>query len=181
VEEAWNEAGHWLSQGRNRDARDRLAQVLRLAPQHGAARQALITLLIEAGDRTEALRLLAEGRNHHPLESWYPRSQAQLHLQNGQPELAATSLQSALTPTSSAEDWALYAGITAKLGRHEESASAWRAGLRSQPDQGAWWIGLGVALERIGQRADALQAYQRASQTRLAPELREYVLSKLSE
>jgi MSHA biogenesis protein MshN len=181
VEEAWREAGQWLAQGRSRDARDRLAQVLKLAPRHDAARQTLITLLIEAGERGEAQRLLAEGRDLHPQEPWYPRALAQLHLQNGRPAQAAASLQSALNASSRAEDWALYAGVAAKLGRHDEAASAWRSALRGQPDQGVWWIGLGVALERLGQRPDALQAYQRAALTQLSPELREFVQGKLAE
>jgi MSHA biogenesis protein MshN len=178
VEEAWREAGQALEQGRARDARGQLLQVLKLAPGHAAARQTLITLLIEAGERGEALRLLAEGRALYPTDPWYPRSQAQLHLQAGQPALAAATLKPALTAASSMDDWALYAGIAAKLGQHDEAASALRSALRGNPAQGTWWIGLGVALERQGQKAEALQAFQRALQTRLPLELREFAEAK---
>lgn len=174
VEDAWREVGQLLERGQAREARARLADLLKLAPGHAAARQTLITLLIEAGDRAAAMPLLVEGRALYPSDPWYPRSQAQLHLQAGQPALAAASLKPALSGGSAAEDWALYAGIAAKLGQHDEAAHAWRAALRSKPDQGAWWIGLGVALERLGQKAEAAQAYQRALQTRLSPELKEF-------
>ncbi|MBI5331608.1 MAG: tetratricopeptide repeat protein [Betaproteobacteria bacterium] len=181
VEEGWRQAGQSLEQGRKQEAREQLRAVLRAAPAHAAARQALIALLIEAGERAEAMRLLDEGRALHPADPWYPRSLAQLHLQAGNPAQAAATLKPALGKASEAGDWALYAGALTKLAHHEEAAAAWREALRGNPNPGAWWVSLGVALEHSGEKADAVQAYQRALQTRLTPELREFAAGKAGE
>ncbi len=179
--EAWRTASRDLEQGRARDARHGLAQVLRLSPAHAAARQALIALLLEWGDKAEALCLLEEGRGLHPADPWYPRSQAQLLLQEGLPVRAANALKPALGKDSPAEDWALYASISAKLARHEEAARAWREALRGHPGAGVWWIGLGVALDQLGQKPEAAQAFQQALQGRLPQELREFAAARAAE
>lgn len=181
VEEAWRQVAQSLEQGRVREAREHLGSLLRLAPGHAVARQTQISLLIEGGERVEAMRLLDAGRALHPADPWYPRSLAQLHLQSGNPAQAAAVLGPGLGKTSEAGDWALYAGALVKLARHAEAAQAWREALRGNPDQGVWWVGLGVALEQVGQRPDAAQAYQRAQQTRLSAELREFAAGKAAE
>jgi tetratricopeptide (TPR) repeat protein len=71
-------------------------------------------------------------------------------------------------------NWALYASTQAKLGKPAEAALAYREALRLDSNQGNWWIGMAVALEKSNARADAGAAYQRALQTRLSGELREF-------
>ena len=181
AEDAWRQAGRLLEQGRNHDARERLESALGLDPKHSAARQSLIALVLETGDRARAEVLLQEGQALHPQDAWYPRGMAQLHMQNGDYTQAAGILKTALAGHADAANWALYAGTLGKLGRQEEAARAYREALRLQPAQGNWWIGLAVALEQTGNRDDAGAAYQRALQTRLGAEMREFAQQKVRQ
>jgi MSHA biogenesis protein MshN len=181
AEEAWRQAGRLIEQGRNHDARERLESVLNLNPGHAAARQSLIALALETGDRPRAEALLREGQTLHPQDAWYPRGMAQLHLQNGDYAQAAGILKAALARHADAANWALYAGTLGKLDRQEEAARAYREALRLQPAQGNWWIGLAVALEQTGHRDDAGAAYRRALQTRLSAEMRDFAQRRVQE
>ena len=181
AEEAWRQAGRLLEQGRNHDAREHLDTALRLDPRHAAARQSLAALVLEAGDRARAEALLSEGQALYPNDAWYPRGLAQLHLQNGDFSQAAGILKAALARRADAANWALYAGTLGKLGKQEESAQAYREALRLEPGQGNWWIGMAVALEQGAGKADAGMAYQRALQTRLSAEMRDFAQRRVQE
>ena len=178
AEEVWRQASRLLEQGRNYDARARLENVLQLDPAHTAARQSLIALVLEAGDAANAEIMLREGLAQHPNDGWYARSLAQLHLQRSDFAQAASILKTALNKRADAANWALYASTVAKLGKPAESAQAYREALRLDPNQGPWWIGMAVALEKSNAKADAGAAYQRALQTRLSGELREFAEQK---
>lgn len=181
ADEAWRQAGQLLEQGRNHDAQTRLELALRLDPGLTAARQKLIALVLGAGDTGSAEALLREGMLQHPDDAWYPRSLAQVHLQRGDFAQAGGILKAALGKHPEAANWALYASTQAKLGKPAESALAYREALRLDPSQGNWWIGLAVALEKSNARADAGAAYQRALQTRLSGELRDYAQQQAIE
>jgi MSHA biogenesis protein MshN len=178
AEEVWRQASRLLEQGRNHDARARLENVLQLDPAHTAARQILIARELETGDGANAESLLRDGLALHPNDAWYPRSLAQVHLQRGDYAQAAGILKTALNKRADAANWALYASTVAKLGKPAESAQAYREALRLDPNQGNWWIGMAVALEKSNAKADAGAAYQRALQTRLSGELREFAEQK---
>jgi MSHA biogenesis protein MshN len=178
AEEAWRQAVQLLEQGRNHDAQARLEFALRLDPGQTAARQKLIALLLEAGNTASAEALLREGMLQHPNDAWYPRSLAQVHLQRGDFVQAGSILKTSLGKHPDATNWALYASTQAKLDKPAESALAYREALRLDPNQGNWWIGMAVALEKSNARTDAGAAYQRALQTRLGGELREFAAQK---
>ncbi|OYY95302.1 MAG: hypothetical protein B7Y41_02000 [Hydrogenophilales bacterium 28-61-23] len=189
AEEAWRQANRMIEQGRNRDAREQLENLLRLEPSHVAGRQRLIGLLLQTGGESNnapensarAEALLREGMALNPNEAWYARSLAQLHLQRGDAAQAAATLKSALAKHPDAANWALYASTAAKLGKPADAALAYREALQSNPEQGNWWIGLAVALEKTGDQNEAGAAYQRALQTRLSAELRDYAQQKTRE
>lgn len=191
AEETWRQADRLLEQGRNHDARVRLETALRLDPEHDAARQSLIALTLEAGNVESAASLLREGIVLHPDDAWYPRSLAQLHLQHGDFSAAADILKSALKALSSrtretrkhsdASDWALYASTLARLGQAEDCAAAYREALRRDPAQGAWWVGLGVALEHAGQSGKAAEAFANVGKTNASAELKDYAAQRLRE
>jgi len=178
AEEAWRQAVQLLEQGRNHDAQARLELALRLDPGQTAARQKLIALVLEAGNTASAEALLREGMLQHPNDTWYPRSLAQVHLQRGDFAQASSILKTSLGKHPDATNWALYASTQAKLGKPAETALAYREALRLDPNQGNWWIGMAVALEKGNAKADAGAAYQRALQTRLSGELREFAEQK---
>jgi MSHA biogenesis protein MshN len=178
AEDAWRQAVRLLEQGREHDARQHLELALQFDPAHLAARQRLVALVLAAPDPPRAERLLREGQALHPNDPWYPRSLAQLRMQQGDFALAAEILKAALAKRPDAANWALYAGTLARLEQPGEAARAYHEALRLDAAQGNWWIGLAVTLEQSNDPAAAAEAYRRALQTRLSDELRDFALQK---
>lgn len=178
---AWRQAARLIEQGRGRDALESLESSLKLEPGHGPARQTLIALHLEAGDLARGETLLREGLELHANDPWYNRSLGQLTLQRGDLKQSAAMLKAGLGKGVDAAYWGLYAGVLNKAGRAEEATQAWREATRLNPAHGPWWVGLAVALEQGGQRPEAAAAYQRALQTRLNTDLREFAARKAAE
>lgn len=181
AEQAWRQATRLIELGRAQAGLEGLEAALRLDPGHGPARQTLIALSLDAGDSTRGENLLREGQHMHPADAWYSKGLAQLSLQRGDVNQAVNILKAGLGKNLDADYWSLYAGVLGKAGRHGEAAQAWREATRLNPTHGPWWIGLAVSLEQIGQRAEAAAAHQRALQTRLSPELRDFAARKVEE
>lgn len=181
AEQAWRQAARLIELGRVQAAQDGLDAALRLDPGHGPARQTLIALNLDAGETARGESLLREGLQLHPGDPWYHRGLGQLQLQRGDTTQSAIILKAGLGKGVDADYWGLYAGVLSKAGRHGEAAQAWREAARLSPTHGPWWIGLAVSLEQTGQRNDAAAAYQRALQTRLSPELRDFAARKTNE
>jgi len=185
AEQAWRQAAHQIEQGRGRDALEGLEAALRLDPNHGQARQTLIALSLETGDMAHDVArgetLLREGMQLHTNDAWYNRALSQLYLQRGDLRLSAATLKAGLGKHPDAAYWGLYAGVLGKSGQPEEAVQAYREAARLNPNHGPWWIGLAVSLEQTGQRPDAAAAYQRALQTKLGAEVREFAIKKAAE
>jgi MSHA biogenesis protein MshN len=181
AESAWLRASRQIEQGRNTEAVASLEAALNLDPGHAPARQSLIALSLEMGDAQRAEALLREGLARFPNDSWYDRALAQITLQRGDTTRAASLLKAGLGKGVDAAYWGFYAGVLKQDGRVAESAQAWREAARLNPAHGPWWLGLAVTLEQSGARPDAAAAYQRALQTRLSPELRDYAAKKAAE
>lgn len=79
----------------------------------------------------------------------------------GEADLACVWLERSL-PVHSAEDSALLAALHLLAGRHEQAVAAYRHALRQPQGRAAWWLGLGWALQALGDVAGARTAYQRA-------------------
>jgi|GEM_PF-2908147 len=186
AEDLWRQGRRLHEQGRIHEARSHYEQALLSDAQHLRARQSLAVVCLESGQRGKAEEVLREGMARHPGESWFLRSLAQMQIQQGDYAQAAGVLKTGLapgknSPSGDAADWALYASTLGKLGRMEDCVHAYREALRRDPAQGAWWIGLGVALEHTGHRPEAADAYTRALQSRLGSDLKEFATQKVQE
>lgn len=79
-----------------------------------------------------------------------------------------------------AESDALAAAAAQQLGQHDAAIAAYTRALRSEPDIGAWWAGLGISLEAAGRSAEALEAYHEARRRGpLDPALADYLGSRV--
>lgn len=79
------------------------------------------------------------------------------------------------------EYYALLAATQQRLGRYDEAVAGYRQLLLVFPENGTWWMGLGIALESNGQRTEAGDGYRRALATPgLRPELAQYVRQRLA-
>jgi tetratricopeptide (TPR) repeat protein len=59
----------------------------------------------------------------------------------------------------------LLGNVLASLARHEEAVGAYKTALEGTPQNGAVWLSLGISLEALNRRPDAVDAYGRALRT----------------
>ncbi len=153
--------------------------------RHAAARRALAVEWIGAGRTGDAERILAEGlalsAQQPQLAVVLARIQAERRDLPGAIETLHSSLRGNVATTSDqAEALALMATLQQGAGQHREAVDAFAAALRQTPQNGAWWIGLGISLAAEGRNAGAREAFERARATpTLAPELLLYVEQRL--
>ena len=183
AEDRYRKALTLVNKGRENQARPLLEEAVKLFPGHVAARQVLATLLNEAGMNREAEALLREGRTISPDNAWFALSLARLQMARGDHEGAAETMQDGIEGRGvNAEYRATYAALLSRLKRHADAAYQYELALRQQPDQGTWWMGLGLALAAQGKPHEARAAYGRAlASGNLSEKLEDFVRSKLAE
>ncbi len=162
-----------LAAGRSAEAVEALRAALRLDPGYVQVRQALLRQLLEARKFDEAIVLLREGLELQPAQTGWAMSLARLQLEQG--DAAAADRTLALSQAY-AENNADYAGFQGHLktqqGAHRQAASHYLRATRLAPQEGRWWLGLGLALEGDGRAGEAKDAFRHALATStLSPEL----------
>jgi MSHA biogenesis protein MshN len=163
-----------LQEGRNGEAINALEQAVRLDPHHDSARQTVVGLLIEARRSEEALRHLQLGLTLEPRQPAMAMLLARLQMERGASGIE-TLMRTLPYATGNAEYHAFLAGALARETRHQEAAEQYRLALRGSPQNGAWLIGLGIALQTEKRDAEALDAFKRAKASgSLTPELATY-------
>lgn len=170
-----------LSQGRTNEAMDLLNEALQIAANDISSRELLSRLLISGQQYQQAEQMLIKGLELTPGQPLLTRLFARTKIDQGQDRLAIAILDQADSNyTLDAESKALLAGLYQRTGRYQDSASYYQRALAIQPDQGKWWLGLGIALEAQSDWAASSHAYQRAiSSTQLEPRLRHYAQQRL--
>lgn len=152
-----------LREGRPGEAEQPLAAAIGLDPGHAAARQTLAALKLERGELQAALALLEGGLALVPSNIGFAVAAARIHMER-RDALAALALLEPLRREllGNPQHAQLLAAVEQRLGRYREAAEALRAVLAAQPENGAAWAALGVALEALGARPEAAEAYRRA-------------------
>jgi tetratricopeptide (TPR) repeat protein len=75
-----------------------------------------------------------------------------------------------------ADVWALRGNAAQRLGRHEESAAAYRMALQLRPNEARWMLGAAVSLAALGQTAAAAELAEKArAGGALSPEVAGYL------
>jgi MSHA biogenesis protein MshN len=70
--------------------------------------------------------------------------------------------------------------VLQRLGRHAEAAEAYRSGLAIQSSIPQAWLGLGISLEALQQRAAAADAFRSAlAAGPVSPELRSFAEQRI--
>ena len=170
-----------INQGRLDEGANQLREALRLDALHAPARQLLVRLQLEARQTEAAMQVLAEGLEVLPAQIGWAMSLARLHAERDDYAAAWRVLQHSEPAAGANADYQGFAGhVLQRLGKPQEAAQHYRRALRSAPDDGRWWLGLGLALDAEGRSDEARDAWQTARRSgKLSPELQRLVEQKL--
>jgi len=180
VEAAYRRAAVVAGEGRINEAIGALQQLLRQDGLHVGSRQLLARLLIDNGRQSEAIQVLQEGLQAQPARIAWVMTLARLQIEQGSLETAAETLRFSQSAAASSPDYLGFAAhVEQRLGHHGEAASLYEKAARLAPNDGRWWLGLGLALEADGLNDQAAEAFERASRSgNLRGELRALVERK---
>lgn len=168
-----------LQEGRINAALTDFERALEIDPRNEAARQTYISLLLENKRNDEAVRQLRLALGIDPRQPGLAMILARLQLEKGGPALQ-TLLTTLPYAGSNPEYHAFLAGVLQREQRHAEAAQHYRDALQLTPQNGIWWMGLGISLQADNHPAEAREAYRRARAANgLSAELQAFVDRKL--
>ena len=170
-----------LRQDQPRRAENLWREALALQPEHQPARLALAGLQARQQRSEEALALLAAGLALEPRSVELARLRGHLLLQQDRLEEARRVLEAAAPAARQQADYlALLGTLYQRLGQHGQAVVHYRQALGLQPDQGLWWMGLGVSLDQSQQGDAAREAFRTALGYGLSPALQQYIRGRLA-
>ncbi|MBF0285857.1 MAG: SPOR domain-containing protein, partial [Magnetococcales bacterium] len=146
------------------------------------------TLSLDVGDLPRAEEALREVVILKPNDWQARRLLAHVMLETGRESAAVTVLEGAFDGAVDANRMALedskaaamLAGLYQRSKEHWKAVDLYEALVRRNTEQGVWWMGLGMSLEAVGQRMEALQAYQKAMEShQISSELRGFIKKRI--
>jgi MSHA biogenesis protein MshN len=181
AESSYRRALASLQDGYVNDAIGTLEETLKANPKHDAARQTLVSLLIENRRVDEAMRQLQLGLTLDPRQPSMAMLLARLQIERGASGIE--TLTRTLPYAGSNGDYhAFLAGALQRQQRHREAAEQYQAALQRAPQNGVWWMGLGISLQAEKRDAEAVDAFRKAKGTgSLSPELLSFVERKIQQ
>lgn len=172
-----------LRDGRVSVAEQGFRDALKEDPNHIAARQALLGLLLDGGRKDEAEALLRRALELNPRQPRHAMVLARLEVERGELPGAINTLVAALPYVGQdPEYYAFLAALLQRESRHKEAVDYYRVALQTVPGNAVWMMGMGMSLRANNQIADARDAFQRAAESRqLNAELQAFVERQLRE
>jgi len=150
-----------LTEGDNVSAIRELKQVLTLDENHINARLLLTSKLIEKGQTEEAFKHYQKGIQLAPGESRLAKPLAHLLVDRGQVDQSLKILQKAAPSVNSDPDYySFIAALQQQTGKHKNAITNYQQILKNQPDNGKWWLGLGISLMAEARNKEALLAFE---------------------
>jgi MSHA biogenesis protein MshN len=183
AEEAYLDGKWALAQERSGLAVKSLQEALTLYPGHLQARELLVEIFVKDGKAGEAMFLLAEGLEIAPDYIVFKEKYSRLLMDQGDFDAAIKVMMKGGLPTVQGDPEAhvLLASLYRRLGEPFLAAQTYRNLLVAWPQRGAFWVGLGGALEEQRLSEEAVMCYQRALKTKdLSPDLKYSAEKRLS-
>lgn len=178
---AFEQAIAEMHQGHIAEALAGYEKVLSMNPEHDAARQTLVALLLESKRGADAERVLQAGLQHNPQQLTFAMLLARMQVERGAVSDGLSTLEASLPYAKQQADYqAFYAALLQRQGRHEEAVAHYQSALQQHPNHGVWLMGMGISLQALQRPADAKEVFQRAlnSQT-LPPNLQSFVQQQI--
>lgn len=170
-----------LQNGDQNGAEKQWREALGADPAHIASREGLAGLYISHGRNVEAGDILAKGLKYHPGYGPFALLYARLQVQNGLLDRAVQVLENAMEAKAQNADFlAFLAALYQRQKAFDKSIATYKKALSLQPQQGVWWMGIGISLEGAGKTKEAISAYNEAKKSNtLTAKLRHYVEGRL--
>ena len=166
AEGEFRRAMNFVNQGRMSEGMDGLRAALGLDPTYEAARQTLVSLLLEAKRSNDAAAALEEGLELNPSNSGFAMLLARIRVERGNLGGALDLLQKhEAAAQDNGEYRAFVAALLQRLSRHDEAIREYLAALAIAPGVGAWWVGLGISQEASNRGKEAAESFRRAKLT----------------
>jgi MSHA biogenesis protein MshN len=150
-------------------------------PEYATARESLATLLISQGNISQAQQVIRVGLQQRPFYPPYIQLKARILVNEGKVKQALNLLQLEPPPLAENPDYhALIAALYQRQGQPNFAEKLYEQLLVIQPHNPTWWTGLGIALESLGKRTLAINAYTKVKESsNLSPELKIYAETRL--
>ncbi len=165
AENDYRSAVSFTRHGKNEGAEALLQHALSLQADHIAARELLVSLLVKRHNTYEAINVLEKGIIIVPNHSKFPLWLAQLHIKLDANEKALNILE---LNAIRFEQQPAYLGALAALyqqaGRQIEAHQYFLQATKLAPQDGRWWLGLGIMAEELKDWGEARLAYRRAKE-----------------
>jgi len=160
-----------------------LQLALARAPEHHQARLLLAGLQAERGLAGDAIATLEAGLARDARQPMLAEALGRLHLQQRDPVRAAAVLAAALPPLDlQPGHHALLALAWQQAGQPAQAARVYQSLVEHDARVGAWWLGLGLARDALGDKAAARAALQQAERAGgLADGVLRYVRQRIGE
>jgi MSHA biogenesis protein MshN len=144
-----------------------LQDALELYPGHLPAREMLVKVFEKGGKNGEAMYLLAEGLEIAPDYIVFKKNYARLLSAQGDYDAATKVMLNGGLPAvdEDPEAHVILASLYQRLDESFLAAQTYRNLLVVWPQTGAFWVGLGGALEGQSLQKEAVECYQRALKT----------------
>ena len=170
-----------LQEGRVSVAMADLERAVEIDPRNESARQTYVSLLLENNRADEAIRQLRLSLGVEPRQPALAMVLARLQLERGGPALA-TLMKTLPHAARNADYLAFLAGVLQREQRHADAVRYYRDALQIAPNNGVWWMGLGISLQADQRPSEAREAYARArASSGMTAELQAFLDRKLEQ
>jgi MSHA biogenesis protein MshN len=132
-------------------------------PRHLTTRQTLLSMQAEQKQWDDVQVVLREGLELMPEQVSWAMALARIQVERGRLPEAWETLRKHMTHGEKSADYQGFAGVLSqRMQKPHEATLYYQAAVQLKPNEGRWWLGLGLALEAEGKGAEAREAFQRA-------------------
>ncbi|MGF1870615.1 tetratricopeptide repeat protein [Photobacterium indicum] len=169
-----------LQQGDSKKAIVHLESVIKYQPDRIKVRQKLAALYYGKTDTRKALAVLQQGLSREGEQPELRLTLAKLLVNESQPQ-AALNVLARIPKEENAAYMAMRGALSQQLKNNAMALNSYQQLVKSEPYDGRWWMGLGIALERDSNGKKAKEAYQQALlMGRVSAKSQQFIQQRLS-
>lgn len=169
-----------LQQGDSKKAIVHLESAIKYQPDRIKVRQKLAALYYGKTDTRKALAVLQQGLSREGEQPELRLTLAKLLVNESQPQ-AALNVLARIPKEENAAYMAMRGALSQQLKNNAMALNSYQQLVKSEPYDGRWWMGLGIALERDSNDKKAKEAYQQALlMGRVSAKSQQFIQQRLS-